>query len=423
MAPANMQHRIGFISTRFAGTDGVSLESAKWAEILWRDKHTSYWYGGRLDRASDVSMCVPEAHFTHPANRWINERVIGRSRRSRAVTNHIRDLADFLKDTLYRFLEKFQIDVIVPQNCLTIPMHIPLGIALTELIAETGIAAIAHHHDFYWERTRFQATAADDYLEMAFPPRLPSIQHVVINQAAREELSWRCGIPSTLIPNIIDFESPAPQVDEYSADLREQIGLREDDVIILQPTRLVPRKGIEHAIQLLEMLGDSRYKLVVSHEAGDEGYDYLHMLRDLAHESGVDMRVISDRVSDVRRVDVDGRKLYTLWDIYPYASLVTFPSIYEGFGNALLEAIYFQVPILINRYSIYARDIEPRGFRMPTINGFITRKTVEEVRRLLEDGVYRKRITDHNYKLARKFFSYSVAYSKLKVLIANAHGD
>ena len=36
---------------------------------------------------------------------------------------------------------------ILPENVLTIPMHLPLGIALTELIAETQIPTIAHHHD------------------------------------------------------------------------------------------------------------------------------------------------------------------------------------------------------------------------------------------------------------------------------------
>ena len=45
-----MSQNIGFISTRFAGQDGVSLESAKWAEVLWEDRHISYWYSGQSDR-------------------------------------------------------------------------------------------------------------------------------------------------------------------------------------------------------------------------------------------------------------------------------------------------------------------------------------------------------------------------------------
>ncbi|MHB8899407.1 MAG: glycosyltransferase family 1 protein, partial [Thermoguttaceae bacterium] len=73
-----MGHRIGFVSTRFAGTDGVSLESAKWAQVLWHYQHSSHWFGGRLERDPHASMLVPEACFTHPDNAWINERVFGR---------------------------------------------------------------------------------------------------------------------------------------------------------------------------------------------------------------------------------------------------------------------------------------------------------------------------------------------------------
>jgi glycosyltransferase involved in cell wall biosynthesis len=419
-----MGYRIGFISTRFAGTDGVSLESAKWAHVLWEGgEHTSFWYAGRLDRADDISHCVPEAYFGHPVNLWINDRIFGRTTRSRTITKRIQDMTAYLKQTLYDFIEKYSIDLIIPENCLTIPMHLPLGIAVTELIAETGIPTIAHHHDFYWERTRFSLNAVEDYLDMAFPPRLPSIQHVVINQAAREELAWRNGVPATLVPNVIDYEVPPPEPDEYSADIPQQIGLEPGDVMILQPTRVVPRKGIEHAIKLVQMLDDPRYKLVISHPAGDEGYDYMHMLRDLAQESGVDMRFFADRIAERRQRDVHGRKLYTLWDLYPFASLVTYPSIYEGFGNALLEAIYYRLPTVINRYSIFARDIEPRGFQLPTIDGFVSKQVVEEVRQLLEDQEYRDEVANRNYELARQFFSYGVAERKLSIMIANVLGD
>jgi glycosyltransferase involved in cell wall biosynthesis len=418
-----MKCRIGFISTRFSGTDGVSLESAKWAEILEAEGHSSYWYAGLLDRDPEICFCVPEAYFGHPANGWIRERIIGRPRRSRVVTRRILELASFLKDSLYEFVEKFDIDLLVVQNALTIPMHVPLGIALTELIAETHIPTIAHHHDFYWERIRFQMTGIDDYLDMAFPPRLPSIQHVVINQAQREELSWRKGIPSILAPNIFDFDNPAPPIDDYSADVRQEIGLADDDVLILQPTRVVPRKGIEHAIKLVQMLGDPRCKLVVSHDAGDEGYDYLHMLQDLADESKVDVRFISDRVGETRQVNSKGQKIYTLWDIYPHANLVTYPSIYEGFGNALLEAMYFRLPIVVNRYEIFARDIEPKGFRIPTLDNVVTKKTVDEVRRLIEDAQHRQQMVDHNHTIASRFFSYNVVRRKLRALIANVMGE
>jgi glycosyltransferase involved in cell wall biosynthesis len=417
-----MTERIGFVSTRFAGTDGVSLESAKWAGVLRDEKHTSFWYAGLLDRNAATSYCVPEAHFEHPENIWLNDRIWGQYNRDPLVSRRIRDMANYLKSTLYNFTRRFDISVLVAQNSLTIPMNVPLGVALTEFLSETRMPAIAHHHDFYWERIRFSVNAVNDYLDFAFPPRSSNIQHVVINEAAQEELAWRKGIPSLLVPNVFDFEVPAPQPDDYTKNIRSELGFKPDDILILQPTRIVPRKGIEHSIKLLEALKNPRYKLVISHDAGDEGYEYLHMLSDLASESGVDLRFISDRIGDVRKTTVTGEKIYTLWDLYPHVDFVTYPSLYEGFGNAFLEAIYFRLPILINRYSIFARDIEPKGFRVPLMDGFLTKQVIEEVRRLLENPDYRAQTVEHNYAVARRFFSYPLLRRRLRTLITNITG-
>lgn len=418
-----MAERLGFISTRFAGTDGVSLESAKWAEILWRDQHISYWYAGRLDRADDISMCVPEAYFGHSDNQWLAARIWGRTMRSPLVTRRIREMAEYLKYTIYEFVEQFDLTMLILQNCVTIPMHLPLGVAVGEFLAETHMPAIAHHHDFYWERTRFENNAVQDYLEGAFPPRNPDLHHAVINQAAQEQLSWRKGVPAILVPNVFDFDSPPPPPDAYASDVRSEIGLEPDDVMILQPTRVVPRKGIEHSIKLLQMLGDPKYKLVISHESGDEGMDYRELIQDLAHEAGVDVRFFDSRIGEIRQYDSSGKKIYTLWDLYPHADLVTYFSLYEGFGNALLEALYFRLPVVINRYSIFVRDIEPKGFRLPVINGFPTWGLVNEVRRLLEDADYRRQVVDHNYNVARRYFSYSVVSRKLRAVVANIRGS
>jgi mannosylglucosylglycerate synthase len=417
-----MAERIGFISTRFGGTDGVSLESAKWAEALWYDKHISFWYGGILDRNPNVSLCVPEAFFGHPENLWINERIWGRTERSQLVSRRILDIAEYLKCTLHEFRERFDLSMMVIQNAIAIPMHVPLGIACAWFLSETDVPAIAHHHDFYWERERFSVSAVYDYLDMAFPVRNPQLKHAVINQNAQEELSWRKGVPSVLVPNVLNFEKPPPHIDDYNSDVREAIGLTPDDIMILQPTRIVPRKGIEHAIKLVQMLDDPRCKLVISHEAGDEGVEYMTRLQELASEANVDLRFFATRIGERRQLDSYGQKMYTLWDMYPHADLVTYPSLYEGFGNALLEAIYFKVPLLLNRYSIWTRDIEPKGFRIPVMEGFVTSDILAEIHRLLEDEDYRNEVTEHNYAIANRFYSYRVLQTILRSLIGQFSG-
>lgn len=417
-----MGRRIGFVSTRFAGTDGVSLESAKWAEVLWHYEHSSYWYAGRLDRHPDISMHVKEACFSHADNVWINERVFGQFTRPREVTRRIYELSEHLKDTLYEFVKQFEIDILVVENALCIPMHVPLGVALTHLITETGIPTVAHHHDFYWERTRFSVNGISDILDMAFPPTSVAIQHVTINTLAQEQLAMRKGDSSLLIPNVLNFEQPPPEPDEYTAQFRQDVGLSADDILFLQPTRVVPRKGIEHSIALISRLNDPRCKLIISHESGDEGDDYMLELKEMAEQEGVDLRFVHTAVSDVRSVDAEGRRRYTLADAYSQADFITYPSIYEGFGNALLEAFYYRKPVLVNRYSIFISDIEPKGFRTIAMDGFLTRDVVQHVRRVINEPEYRQEMVDQNYELSKAFFSYTVLRRRLRVLITNITG-
>ncbi|MGH7127829.1 MAG: glycosyltransferase family 4 protein, partial [Planctomycetaceae bacterium] len=233
----------------------------------------------------------------------------------------------------------------------------------------------------------------------------------------------RKGVSSILVPNVLDFENPPPETDTYSSDFREEIGITPEDVLVLQPTRVVPRKGIEHSISLIAQLKDRRFKLVVTHESGDEGLEYEHALIELAEHSGVDLRFVSTRVGETRLSDAEGRKVYSLWDAYPHADLITYPSLYEGFGNALLEAFYFRKPVLVNRYSIFRTDIEPKGFEVIAMDGFLTKTVGRQVKRVIEEPAYRTAMVNHNYELAKRFFSYSVLRRKLRAIVCNFTGQ
>jgi mannosylglucosylglycerate synthase len=415
--------RIGFISTRFHGTDGVTLEAAKWALLLREMGHSCYWMAGLLDMPPELSFPVPLAFFNHPEVAQIQNQLFGVTTRARSLSQEVHAIKEKLKDEIYRFIERFELEILVPQNILAIPMHVPLGLAMTEVIAETGIATIAHHHDFSWERERFTMNAVNDWLQAAFPPSLPRIEHVVINSMAQKELARRFGLPSSVIPNIIDFETPPPGIDDYNADLRREIGLRDDDWLILQPTRVVARKGIEHAIELVRRLQDSRAKLVISHPAGDEGSSYMQLIRERIDDAKIEVLFIADRVSDTRGFNEAGQKTYTLFDIYPHADLVTYPSHYEGFGNAFLEAVYFRKPVLVNTYAVYARDIAPLGFKTIEMPQLVTNQVIDDTRKILKNPGLRQEWVEKNFHLGLEFFSYSVARRKLAARIANLFGE
>lgn len=410
---------VGFLSTRFQGTDGVSLETEKWVSVFERLGFNCFFFAGLSDWDPKRTMVVDEAFFGHPEIETVQEECFGNTFRSEALTGELHRLRLFLKKAVYEFLYTFDIDILVVENALAIPMNVPLGMAITEVIAETGIPSIGHHHDFFWERTRFLVNSIPDVISASFPPPAHSMVHVVINTEARKTLAFRTGISSTVIPNVFDYSTPPPELDDYNRDFRQAIGVAEDDLLFLQPTRVVARKGIEHAIELVHRMRDPRVKLLISHQTRDEGRTYYERLRDYADLLGVDLIIRPDIIGATRGQTEEGNKIYSLWDIYPHADFVTYPSSYEGFGNAFLEAVYFKKPLLVNRYSIFVQDIEPLGFDAVAMDTYITDTEVLQLKQMLEDPERRRAAVEKNYELASRFFSYDVLEAKLKTILLN----
>ena len=409
-------HRLGFVSTRFDGTDGVSLETRKWAQVLERLGQSVFYFAGVSDQPEEISFVVPEAHFLHKDVQAIADISYRSSTRPPEITHRIHELRSHLKGKLYEFIKKYDVELLIVENALSIPMNIPLGLALAELIAETGIPVIGHHHDFFWERKRFLVNCISDYLEMAFPPRLASIHHVVINSLAAAEMGKRRGIDVIVIPNVMDFDNPPAVPDEYTASIRTDLQVSPDEFFFLQPTRPLQRKAIEYVLELIRRL-DLQARLVISHAGGDEGGEYMKHMRVLAKLMDVRVNFVSDIIKTERGETKDGRKIYTLGDVYPAADLVTYPSLLEGFGNAFLEAVYYRRPIFMNNYTIYSIDIKPKGFRAVEFNGFVTDKTVQQVQKVLQDREFAKEMTEHNYELGKQFYSFTVLEQHLRVLL------
>ncbi len=416
-----MKKRIGFISFRLAGTDGVSLETTKWAEVLEEQGHECYYFAGELDTPEDRSLCIEEAHFQHPEIKRLYLMCFDNINRPRELSDGLHHYREYLKSKLYEFIKSFDLDVLIPENAITIPLNIPLGMAITEVIAETGINTVAHHHDFFWERKRFLRNCVWDILNSCYPPHLSSIQHAVINSSAANQLALRTGISSVLIPNVMNFEEPPAPLDEYACDVRQALGIDDSELFVLQPTRVVQRKGIEHAIEFVARLG-MEATLVISHASGDEGYEYQDRVKEYADLLGIKAKFVDDIIGDRRGRTPDGKKIYSLQDIYPHADLITYPSIFEGFGNAFLEAMYFKKPILVNNYSIYSHDIKPKGFDVIEMDDFISRLTIHRAKEVLSNPEMVEEMVEKNYQLGRKYYSFHILNSKLLHISTNFWG-
>ncbi len=158
--------------------------------------------------------------------------------------------------------------------------------------------------------------------------------------------------------------------------------------------------------------------MLITSPAGDEGLDYLISLERRAERGGVNLRYAADRFAP----DHEGRPIgpaHSLTEAYLAADLIAYPSLYEGFGNALLEAVFFGKPVFVNRYPVYEADIRPLGFRFVEIDGVVTEEAAEAVRTILADPDRQAANAEHNFDIGKAQLGYDRLERGLAQLLAS----
>lgn len=430
--------RIALCHFRVGETDGVSLEMDKWKKALEQLSHDVIYIAGSAGNC-DAEL-IPSLHYQHPVNNRIVENAY-RELKDYETEDQLKEdvlkLAKEIEDDLVQIINEQQIDVIVPNNVLSLGWGLSAGIAFHAAIEKTGVKAICHHHDFHWERDLYsnpKVSFVNDLLHKHFPPIANQIKHVCINHIAKEELKKRYGIEAGVVPNVFEFEQELIAIDDYNTDLRKEFGIKSNDIVFMQATRIVERKAIEIAIDLIaeiqigkeQLLGKKLYNTkTITDEtefylvfAGkNESENYYQNLIEYSVQKGVKVIDISNRVNHERKL-VKGKKVYSLWDAYSIADIVTYPSVLEGWGNQFLEALVAKLPIATYKYPVYHTDIEQFGFNiielgsehikaenLVKVDGSIIQNAADETIKYLLDKEYRRERTEENYRIAKQNLS------------------
>ena len=371
---------------RVGETDGVSLEMDKWKQVLERNGHKVYYIAGSA--GLQEAFIVEEMGYWGKEDAQINAACFEdrEALPDAALRAGIRKLSVAIEQKLIRIIEENRIDLLIANNLLSLGRSPHIAMAITNAAQKTKVKVIGHHHDFYWERSYFdnpQSEYAKSLLDAYYPPRqLTDMRHVVINKLAKADLLSKKGLESIVVPNVFDFQNELWTADTYNQNYLQDMGIGGNEVVFLQATRVTNRKAIELAIELVALLDTPVYRqamvgktlyngkvfdentkltllMVGLHEGAD---NYEQRLMDLAAKKHVNLIVKPTLIGHSRKTLPDGSKVYSLWDAYVYCDMITYPSIYEGWGNQFLEGIFAKKPQVAFEYSVFVSDIQAYGF-------------------------------------------------------------
>jgi mannosylglucosylglycerate synthase len=424
--------KIGIIIGRIGGVDGVALETEKWIQVLRRMGHKIFIISGQYQNwvfDPEYNTLVVEMSFFSPESYWGQKKAFFHPDANIGeLLEHIHLYSSIIRDKIVRWVREKNIDVVISENASALPAHLEMGLGISMALKELVIPTITHDHDFAWERgDRYVSPHQEinNLIEQVFPLRLPNSFHAVINLNAKKVLKDKYNRDAIVVPNVMDFDMEFGLLNNRNINMRRDLGLQSNEKLLFQVTRIVRRKGIEVAIDLIHRLEDDNVKLIITGDYKDDaGSEYYQELIHQIHELKVSNRVIfgSHLIHNKGLVGNGTEINYSLSDAYANATACTYFSTYEGFGNAFVEAVLARRPVFVNNYQpVYWPDIGSKGFKTVMLEeNNLTDENIEEMRKIIFDDHLNREIADFNFALGKKYFSYDVLEEKLGELILRA---
>jgi len=437
--------KVVFVHYRVGLTDGVSLEIEKRRQILEEMGCNVKLVSGPRQNGAD--FIIDDLEFDTPVIRDIKENCFKNFNRATLDSGNLMAMIDEVSKRIeeaflaYHHKEKF--DVIFLHNMFSLGLHISAASAFARIARKLNIPVIATHHDFYWERKDYLEPVNDkvaEYLETYVPPaKIDNIKHICINSLAQAELKRRKGINAVVIPDVFDFKQKSWSPDKYNSDLLQTIGVKPNDLVVLQATRIVKRKGIELTIQFVRelekhkdkligktlyngkrIIRDSSVVLILAGYAEEFDKQYLKNLEDEITTAKIKAKFINPLVGAER--SYEDKKIYSLWDVYVFSDLITYPSIFEGWGNQFIEAIFARKPIVLFEYPVFISDIKKEGYFLISLGNKIrsngennlleidvsqvNKATIESIKALTSKET--NILLDRNFEIGARYHDYHV---------------
>ncbi|HPB63231.1 MAG: glycosyltransferase [Mesotoga sp.] len=422
--------------------DGVSLEMEKWRAVLTGMGHSVEIVAG--NSCPGVDTTIPGIEYNDGQNLALNEKLYEKGEiETRELLEEIRERSEGLLRDFERELSRF--DLLVPNNIWSLGWSLPAGLALYMYARDSGKPFISHNHDFWWDRPYYSSPRRGvvEILERYFPPSLDNISHITINSISAGDLLRRRKLHATVVPNVMDFAQPS-WTSEKNLQLRRLAGIAENDVVFLQATRVTERKAIELAVELVARFNtlsrvlkgrrlytgrefSGRAHLVLTGLTEKQALGYRKKIDALASKLGVNVVDLSKQCSQSQK---------EFFQSYSIADIVTYPSILEGWGNQLLEAMFARKPVALFKYAVFKSDIEDSGLSFVDLgDSYVLEGGLAKIPDEVFDGAVLNLVdllfnrqkylaaTENNFSTGSEKFSYGALAGILRELLSNLKAE
>jgi hypothetical protein len=426
---------------RIGLTDGVSLEIEKRKKILQELGNTVYTIAGT--GTNDINLIIPHLDYkNHPDIKKISQYAFFSTEQNGAIEDLLQEITHSVYQQLESFWQKTHFSCIFIHNLFSLPVCLPATLAFTEFLQKhPKIKGIAVHHDFYWEPSRRKIYKSyfppiQKMIDTYFPPKIDNLHHCVINTIAQNYIKNEKKIDSLVISDTFDFDTEIEKENSYE-EFKKDVGIKWDDIVFLSAVRIRRRKalglGIDLVAEVIKMkkslIGKKKYNgevitedsiivLLMPGEYNSTELPYVELLKKEATEKGVEIKWIQNLVGSETQKK-EGLRKYCLWDCYYNTDFVLYTSLWEGWGNQFIEAVYFKKPVVVFEYLVFKSDIQPVGFKTISlgdtlINGNESLRKVsaealhtsaQETITILLDSQEYNTMVDNNYSLGKKYYN------------------
>lgn len=278
--------------------------------------------------------------------------------------------------------------------------EIPVG------MPKTGISTVVTMHDLIFERYPQQYKAMDVaiYRKKFRYAALHADRVIAISKQTALDLQQFYNVPEKKILVCYQSCNPAfglPVTDEELLAVRAKYNLPQQ--YLLSVGSVIERKNLLTVCKALHALkGRLDIPLVVIGTGGD----YMQKVKEYIHSHGLADKVLwlSERPGGVDSADMPA--------IYSAATLMLYPSVFEGFGIPILEALWSRLPVITSNVSCMP---ETGGDAARYVDPYNVDDLAQAIQEVAENNELRKSMKEHGIKHAARFTPETCAAAVMNV--------